>query len=534
MVHEAMTHEAAHEVLAPDAPAMPPLTGGRDSRSARVHRVRSYRASNALWYRRSVRAQLLIAIVAVDIVAALVAGGVTILRARTATRIEIAASTKLAELMVSEAIGLVRENAPTERILASLPSQLRFLRHVRIAVTDAAGRPVASLAGAGGASEARRTDDRPTAPGWFAAMIARPADRYEVPVIVNGARIGTVHILGEPGDEIAEVWDNTVALGIVAFGVSLLVIGILYVIFGRVLEPLAGLSAGLLDLERKNYKVRLPQPRARELAAIIGRFNALAEALEAARAENAQLNRRLISAQDDERRHTALELHDEVGPCLFGLKANATSIATAVASLADKTGRSVRERVSDILGVVEHLQAINRSLLNRLRPMALGHVPLKDLLADAVGDRARQNPHVAFSLSAGKLERSYGDSVDLTVYRCLQESLTNALRHAAPKTIGVEVGEARGDDNELDAEAASRLELVVRDDGRGIAPGTLKGFGLEGMQERLQALGGRCVVETEVGRGTCVRIDMPVRAAPQLSCAAADAARPPRSASPTS
>jgi two-component system, NarL family, sensor histidine kinase UhpB len=513
------SNEAAHEGLALDAPAMPPVASGRNSRLACVHPTRSYRLANALWHRRSVRAQLLIAIVAVDIVAALIAGGVTIVRARTATRVEIAASTKLAELMVSEALGLVREDAPTEKILASLPSHLRFLRHVRIAVTDATDQPVASTPGAGD-SEAHRNDDRPTAPAWFAALIAGSADRYEVPVIVNGARIGTVHILGEPGDEIAEVWENTVALSIVAFGVSLLVIGILYVIFSRVLEPLAGLAAGLLDLERKNYKVRLPQPRARELAAIIDRFNALAEALEAARAENARLNQRLISVQDDERRHTALELHDEVGPCLFGLKANASSIATAVASLPDKTGQSVRERVSEILGIVEHLQAINRSLLNRLRPMALGHVPVKDLLADAVGDRARQNPHVAFSFSAGKLERSYGDSVDLTVYRCLQESLTNALRHAAAKTISVEFGEAGREENELD-EAGSRLELVVRDDGRGIAPGTVKGFGLEGMQERLHALGGRCGVETEVGRGTCVRIEMPVRAAPQLSRPAA-------------
>ena len=94
------------------------------------------------------------------------------------------------------------------------------------------------------------------------------------------------------------------------------------------LDPLTGVARGLADLEQRNYRVRLPRPRAQELAAITDRFNALAQALDAARSENEKLNHRLITAQDDERRRTALELHDEVGPSLFGLKANAGSIAT--------------------------------------------------------------------------------------------------------------------------------------------------------------------------------------------------------------
>jgi len=93
---KAMTHEAAHEVLAPDAPAMPPP----DRRAATQGRLASIVSGPTGRRMRSGIAarsapQLLIAIVAVDIVAALVAGGVTILRARTATRIEIAASTSL-------------------------------------------------------------------------------------------------------------------------------------------------------------------------------------------------------------------------------------------------------------------------------------------------------------------------------------------------------------------------------------------------------------------------------------------------------
>ena len=78
-------------------------------------------------------------------------------------------------------------------------------------------------------------------------------------------------------------------------------------------------------------------------------------------------------------------------------------------------------------------------MLDRLRPMALGHVPLKDMLGQLVNERAREHPQIAFSLVAGDLQRSYGDSIDLTVYRCVQESVTNAIRHAAAKHVTVKL-----------------------------------------------------------------------------------------------
>jgi two-component system sensor histidine kinase UhpB len=450
----------------------------------------------ALWYRGSVRAQLLVVFIVTDLLAALVAGGVTILDARSQTRVEVAASMRLAELLVGEAVGLMRQEVPAEQFLADLPPRLRLVRHVRIEVRDAAGTPLAIPSGSDTAEAARDPDRRP-APRWFAALIAPPVERQDVRVDVAGQRIGTISIIGEPSDEIAEVWDNTLALGGVALAVNLAVIAMLYVLFGRVLDPLVALARGLSDLEQRHYEVRMPRPLAREFAGITERFNALAAALDATRAENLRLNHRLITAQDDERRRTALELHDEVGPCLFGLKANATSIEKSAGDL--PAANAVRERVRDMLSIIEHVQAINRSLLNRLRPMALGHVPLRELLAELVSERARQQPDIVFDFKAERLERSYGDSADLTLYRCLQESLTNAIRHAHARRVDVTVGES-----------AEALTLSVRDDGCGIAPGAAPGFGLAGMQERVQGLGGDYTIDSAPGRGTCVRIAIPL------------------------
>jgi two-component system sensor histidine kinase UhpB len=456
------------------------------------------------WHARSVRAQLLIVVVVIELIAGLLAGAVMVIRARSSTRVEIAASMELSQLLVREAVTLMQQEIPAERFLTDLSSPLRLVRHVRIVVKDVAGnllpmRPLVS-------SPDPEPDVR--APPWFAALIAPPTATLDVPVIVNDQRIGTVKIVAEPRDEIAEAWGNTVALGTVASVVNLVVIIILYVLFGRVLNPLTGVAQGLADLERRNYKVRLPPPKL-QVATITDRFNALAHALDAARTENAALNHRLITAQDDERKRTALELHDEVGPSLFGLKANAGSIASAVAGLPDAVGGKLKVLVRDSLTIIEHLQAINRSMLNRLRPMALGHVPLKDILSELVQGRARQQPQTVFTFSAVRLERSYGEAIDLTIYRCVQESLTNVVRHAQAKEVNVAVCEAP-DKSQAGEEHPMQLTLTVRDNGCGIDPTTPTGFGIRGMQERVQALGGGYKVESEAGRGTCVRISIPL------------------------
>jgi two-component system, NarL family, sensor histidine kinase UhpB len=416
----------------------------------------------SLWHRNSVRSQLLIIVLAIEIAAALVAGTVTIFKARTSTRVEIEASTRLARLLVNEALQVVPANAPPEQILSNLPLQLRFLRHVRISVRDAAGVPVVA-----GTSDAPTKSDRTPAPSWFQALIAPPLEQHIVAVTSHGQQIGSVLIVSEPRDEIAEVWEGTIALAWIALAVSAAVIGALYVLFGRALAPLTGLTQGLTELEHQQFAVRLPVPKTREFIALTMRFNALAQALEIARAENVRLGSRLITAQDDERRHTAIELHDEVGPSLFGLKAIATSIGALAGKTAEEARATLAERARDMLVIIEHLQVTNRALLNRLRPMALGHVPLGELVSQIIRDRAREHPQIDFSVTA-TLAKSYGDTVDLTLYRCVQESLTNAIRHAQARHVAVSLGEAR----RPEGIAERRIELIVDDDGCGTGAST--------------------------------------------------------------
>jgi len=455
----------------------------------------------ALGRRCTIRTQLLLILVALMAVAWLLGGAVTVLHARKSTLVEITAAMDLAEALVKEAAPAIEQSAEPERALASIPGQVGFIRHVRISVTDAAGLPLPPVRPPHG-RHLQRIIARPAAPAWFAALIAPPIETRQVPIVVGGRRLGSVLLTSTPGDEIAEVWENTTALAQLTLLVGIATIIVLHLLFGRVLAPLEQLAAGLFDLERRDYKVRLRQPNVRELAVIADRFNALAEALGAMKAENKNLNRRLISAQDDERRQTALDLHDEVGPYLFGLKANAISIAKS------SDGPQAEVRAREMLQMIEHLQLTNRNVLNRLRPMALGQIPLADLLSALMQEQKSQHPDVSICFSAAGLRPSYGESVDLTVYRCVQEGVTNILRHAGARRARVELAHevASGDGGE------DGLLLTISDDGCGIAPGIARGRGMQGMQERVQALGGDCLVETATGRGTSLRIAIPLSA----------------------
>ena len=115
---------------------------------------RRRRVLDAVWFGRSVRAQLLIVFIMIEAIAALVAGSVTIFKAGAATRIEIAASMRLAEVMVNEAVQLIQQGIPAEQLLRTLPVQLRSVRHVRIGVRDAAGVAISDR------SSPPRDDDR--------------------------------------------------------------------------------------------------------------------------------------------------------------------------------------------------------------------------------------------------------------------------------------------------------------------------------------------------------------------------------------
>ncbi|WFT80175.1 histidine kinase [Methylobacterium sp. CB376] len=438
------------------------------------------------------RARLMGVVVVINLVAAAVSGAVIILKARTATQVETAASIAVVEPLVAETLQMMPD-LPVAGVFRVLAARFETLRHVRVRLLDAGGAVV-------GDGPPPTPEGRRRAPRWFARLIAPPVLRHAVPLVVRGQPVGTALVTTEPSDEIDEVWGYAVALGLTGAALSLAMLATLFVAFGRLLRPLERVAEGLTRLEQRDYSPRLDRPDTPELAVIAARFNRLAEALEGARAANRRLNRELLTAQDDERRRTALELHDEFGPCLFALEANSASIARIAATLDEPARGRLQQRTDDIAGIVKRVQVINRALLSRLRPAGLGQAPLEACLDLLLRDLARHNPGIRIEGRFPGLRRSYGDLVDLTVYRCVQEGVTNALRHARGRRVTAAADEADG-----------ILRVRVADDGVGLPAAPGAGRGLPGMRERVEALGGTLVLgPAPEGAGTLLLAAIPV------------------------
>ncbi|WP_145734417.1 ATP-binding protein [Nitrospirillum pindoramense] len=467
--------------------------------------------------RHSLRVRLIAIVLAVDCVAAVLLGGVIILKARTATRLEIASSIQLADLLVADATRLLADETGTPR-LENVPMPLRSLRHVKITVTDNAGQVIeasrqAANAPTGGHASA---DTYAEAPRWFNQLIAPPIESKIFPIIVRQRHIGAVTVESEPSDEIDEAWTYARSVMGLVLGVNLAILGVLYLAFGRALAPLTRLGAGLRELEGKNYMVRLPRPSSQELVQITDHFNKAAAALLAANQANRDLNRKLLTAHDDERRRTAMELHDDVGPCLFALEASAASIVTMTQG--KEVDARLYERAQDVVSLVQNIKRVNRQVLDGLRPMALGQVPLKDCIHKVLLDFS-DDDGPAIDHSFGTLHDSYGVIVDLTFYRCAREGLLNAIRHARAQKVGLTFGE-------VTHAGTPCLEMRIEDDGKGIdrrgrpsgglSGMGLSGMGLAGMRERVEALAGWFELRSSA-EGTALTIRLPLDTIAELA-----------------
>ncbi|MBE7197905.1 MAG: HAMP domain-containing protein [Parafilimonas terrae] len=460
------------------SPSLPPAGPGTGSRR-----------SSAPWANWSTRARLIAVVLLIDALAAVVSCAVIVINARSAVRVETRASLATVESLVADTIRLA-ERAPPDSLLQTLDLRFRTLRHVRVAVLDAEGNHV-------GATGPERRPSR-EAPTWFADLIMPPIERHTVPIAAAGRVLGSAQITTQPMDEIDEIWGYARALSLTTLAINAAMLVALYLALGRILAPLRRLGSALLQLEHHDYTARLEPPGAYELSVIAERFNRVAEALTRVRSANGRLNQKLLTAQDDERRRTALELHDEFGPCLFALEANAASIARIAAGSGEIDRSKLASRATEIGSIVGQVQGVNRELLNRLRPHGLGQAPLAtclDLLLRGFGAR---HPGITFTGRFDGLARGYDDLIDLTVFRCVQESATNAVRHGAATQVEAVAEEKDG-----------QVIVEICDNGTGIPAEHSTGLGLSGMRERVEALQGTFSLDN-AGPGAIVRIAIPV------------------------
>ena len=206
------------------------------------------------------------------------------------------------------------------------------------------------------------------------------------------------------------------------------------------------------------------------------------------------LLQRLYTAKEDERLALARELHDEMGQ-------TSTAIRTEVAVL-QRIGRlhpEDDESVKRIAESAQHLSQMTRQMLHRLRPPALDSMGLEQALM-SLCDNWQQNTQTVCEFKVPTLPEGLNDYACVTVYRIVQEALTNVTRHANAKHVRVELT--------LDSQG---LNLNIEDDGRGMADtqAVHPGFGLLGMQERVASVAGRISISSKLGQGVRLAIQIP-------------------------
>jgi len=206
--------------------------------------------------------------------------------------------------------------------------------------------------------------------------------------------------------------------------------------------------------------------------------------------------RRLNETLELEIQRIAYAVHDEAGQLLFAAR-------LAMSGLAHDLSPSRQERLDEIGTILDQAEKQLRRLSHELRPTILddlGLVPALQFLSDGISRRTELSIRIQSSL-----EGRYAPIIETTVYRVVQEALTNITKHAQAKTVEIQL-----------SNVAKNLQCLVHDDGVGfdvisaLSSREHKSLGLVGIRERLNAVGGTLEIDSAVGRGTELLVKIPV------------------------
>jgi signal transduction histidine kinase len=215
------------------------------------------------------------------------------------------------------------------------------------------------------------------------------------------------------------------------------------------------------------------------------------------------LSRQLIKATEKERKRLARDLHDEFGQALTALHFSMESLQRSLPpELVDH-----QKRCRELIGLVEALGDNARRISAELRPDMLDHLGLIPTLQSYVQDFAGRATGLRVSFQASGLRKRPPAEVAIVLYRVVQEALNNIAKHAGAAHVNV-----------LIAYSHPNVILTVEDDGVGFEPetggasftGEDQGIGLLGMRERVGIVGGIINIQSSPGKGTFIRVEIPV------------------------
>jgi two-component system, NarL family, sensor histidine kinase UhpB len=254
---------------------------------------------------------------------------------------------------------------------------------------------------------------------------------------------------------------------------------------------------GVSDYVDKNRLNRLPMVLERALSFFAAR-RAQAEAarqLDESRRRLADLTEHLQASIERERADIAREIHDDIGGSLAAVKLDLAWIGRHA------TDEAIRDHVRAALEMAEHALGASQRIMRNLRPSVLdqGLMAAVQWLAQTFAERSG----VAVGLQ-GRLDQPLSQAVELVAYRTVQEALTNILKHSGATEVRIDLSDLEG-----------CLTVEISDNGRGASAADLaklQSFGLLGLRERAQTVGGWLDVVTSEGQGLTLILSIPLEA----------------------
>jgi len=202
------------------------------------------------------------------------------------------------------------------------------------------------------------------------------------------------------------------------------------------------------------------------------------------------LAEQLIHSEEDTRKSLARELHDEIGQNITAIQIQSQLVKrSADTPLALEAAGQINE-------LAQRIHHSTRQLLRQLRPPVLDELSLQEALHHLVNEFAFAERGIVCRFDYQLSAPPASETLVFTLYRLLQELLNNVCKHAGASAVHIQLSEQDG-----------RLCLEVADNGVGIQAGKMPGFGIQGMRERVHALGGELTLESR--QGTCVTVNLP-------------------------
>ena len=439
----------------------------------------------------SLRARLILIPPIFLLLGIIVAIGATLIDAPNRVALEIASGVTIGGHLIGYALDDIKFSADPDAALERLGKELSHVRHIRVEYKSAPGSAI---------SKPFKVLSVRQAPSWLVNWFAPTRTIETFPIVIEGQPRGELVMSAEPSDEVGEVCEELIFLIGLLSAISAGIITLIWLLTNITLRPLRELVEGLDRLERGQFD-GLGEIRVAELRRVGEQFNRLAKSLARTEADNRFLIDRLISVQESERKELARELHDEFGASLFGIRAAASCIIeTASAHGAEQECLTeITERASAISSLADAIQKHNHRILERIQPIVLDQMGVCNALRHLVDAWCAGHRGFDCELDVPSEQPNFDEDVSLTIYRIVQEGLTNIARHSRATSVYIMM------------KAAANRGAVIRieDNGIGLSRDCRVGFGFLGMSERVRKLGGYLNVSNGRERGTLIEVFIP-------------------------